>query len=52
MAWCRAGLGIVLATQRLQVSLPDFLLSGNLGQVVHTCACVTRQYDLVPVTGQ
>jgi len=28
-------------------------LSGNnLGQVVHTCASVTKQYNLAPIRGQ
>ena len=38
---------------RLQVRLPAVPLSGNnLGQVVHTCASVAKQYNLVPVKGR
>ena len=39
-----------LATPNVAGSTPDLALSGNnLGQVVHTRACVTKQYNLVAV---
>jgi len=39
-------------TDRSQDQLRAGALSGNdLGQVVHTCASVTKQYNLLPVIG-
>ena len=47
------GWGIGHMTPKVTGSTPSLAVSGNnLGQVVHTCASVTEQYDLVPVEGQ
>ena len=54
---CRPGGVMVraldLRLKRSRVRLPAVPLSANnLGQVVHTCASVTKHYKLVPVKGQ
>jgi len=42
-----------LATQKLQARLPAVpLQASDLGQVVHTHASVTKQYNLVSVAQQ
>jgi len=47
------GQGIGLASPKVAGSTPGHVLSGNnLGQVVHTRASVTEQYNLVPVKGR
>jgi len=44
--------GVGLRLERSRVQLSSVPLSGNdLGQVVHTCASVIKQYKLVPVAG-
>ena len=45
--WC-SGYDVGLATQRVVVRLLAVPLPGNnLGQAVHTCVSVTKQYNLV-----
>jgi len=40
-------------SQKVASSIPGLALSGNnLGQVVHTRASVTKQYQMVPVNGR
>ena len=47
------GLVAYLQAKRSWVRFPAvWLLGNNLGQVVHTCASVIKQYNLVPVAGQ
>ena len=46
LAWWRSGYSVGLATQKV-AAVP--LSGNNLGQAVHTCASVTKQYNLVPV---
>jgi len=51
--WRCNGESAGLATQKLAGSTPGLAISGNnLGQVVHTRASVTKQYNLVPVKGR
>jgi len=50
--WC-IGQGVGLQLERPRDQLSSVPLSGNdLGQVVHTRASVTKQYNLVLIAGQ
>jgi len=53
LVWSCNGYDVGLQQKRSRDRLPAVPHSGNnLGQVVHTCASVSNQYNLVPVKRQ
>jgi len=52
VAWWPSGYDAGLAMSRLRVQiLASPLLSATRGKFYHTCASVTKQYNLVPANG-